>query len=340
VRALIALAILGLAGAGAQQGDTGQNPAAQKVRDHLRNISATSREELLRDVAALAQGGLDAGNTDLAKLVDDLLHSLAGKTPAVALAGNVEGDLETVLHPGGGSARQTRGAASDFVSQLKACGVESTQAELVGADLRRFLPVSQASDVSDAPAHQFRFALPAAPKYDKFVLVEDFETGSDIFRTWYQPGWSTGIVATYDSQNKGSGTYGLTISNNQTPDKISSMAKIPKPYQNIEGMNALRMWIKPYEMDGTKGSVSTGFIDGSKEIWQVDLPDMLSGTEPYILQVRLADFRRVLRRNNGRIDLENQDFAFWMSGTYKFTVDDIMFVHDPSVPEFVPITIQ
>ena len=41
MRAWIALAILGVAGAGAQQGETGQNPAAQKVRDHLRNISAT-----------------------------------------------------------------------------------------------------------------------------------------------------------------------------------------------------------------------------------------------------------------------------------------------------------
>jgi hypothetical protein len=32
----------------------------------------------------------------------------------------------------------------------------------------------------------------------------------------------------------------------------------------------------------------------------------------------------------------NHDFAFWMTGTYKFTVDDIMFVHDLSLPEFVP----
>ena len=70
-------------------------------------------------------------------------------------------------------------------------------------------------------------------------------------------------------------------------------------------MNALRMWIKPHGMDDAQGSVSTGFIDGSKEIWQMDLPGMLSGTEPYILQIRLADFRRVLRRTNGIIDLEN-----------------------------------
>jgi hypothetical protein len=61
---------------------------------------------------------------------------------------------------------------------------------------------------------------------------------------------------------------------------------------------------------------------------------MVSGTQPYILQVRLADFQRVLRRNNGKIDLENKDFAIWMTGPYKFTVDDIMFVHDPALPEF------
>jgi len=101
-------------------------------------------------------------------------------------------------------------------------------------------------------------------------------------------------------------------------------------------MNTLRMWIQPYGMDSKLGSVSTGFIDGSKEIWQADVPGLLAGTEPYVLQIRLADFRRVLRRNNGIIDLENQDFAFWMSGTFKFTVDDIMFVHDPSIPAFAP----
>jgi hypothetical protein len=130
------------------------------------------------------------------------------------------------------------------------------------------------------------------------------------------------------------------ISNSGPITKISGMAKIPHPFQNIEGMNALRMWVKPYGMDGTKGSLATGFIDGSGEIWQVDVPDAIAGTEPYILQIRLEDFRRVLRRNNGRIDLENQDFAIWMAGEYKFTLDDVMFVHDPAVPEFRPERIQ
>jgi endoglucanase len=166
-------------------------------------------------------------------------------------------------------------------------------------------PAAPAAARVDAPAHQFRFALSAVPQYDRFVLVEDFESGTDMFRTWYLPKWSTGLVATYDAEHKSSGKYGLTISNTGPLEKISSMAKIPAPYQEIHGMNALRMWIKPYGMDDAKGSVSTGFIDGSKEIWQMDLPGMLSGTEPYILQIRLADFRRVLRRTNGIIDLEN-----------------------------------
>lgn len=104
-------------------------------------------------------------------------------------------------------------------------------------------------------------------------------------------------------------------------------------------MNALRMSIQPYGLDA-KGSVLTGFIDGSKGIWRMDLPGMLAATEPHILQIRLADFRRVPRRNDGIIDIENQDFASWMSGTFGITVDDIMFVHDPSIPEFVPRIIR
>jgi len=112
------------------------------------------------------------------------------------------------------------------------------------------------------------------------------------------------------------------------------MAKFPRPHQDLSGCNALRLWFKPYGLKDSEGTVSMGFIDGSEEIWQVDLPEVLSGTEPCVIQVRLADFRRVLRRNNGRIDLENRDFCFWMTGTYKFTVDDILFVHDPALPEF------
>ena len=164
--------------------------------------------------------------------------------------------------------------------------------------------------------------------------MEDFESGTDIFKTWYQPYWSTGIVTTFDSQQYGGGKRGLTIANTGPTTKRSSMAKYPRPNQDLSGCNALRLWFKPYGLKDSEGTVSMGFIDGSEEIWQVDLPEVLSGTEPCVIQVRLADFRRVLRKNNGRIDLENRDFCFWMTGTYRFTVDDIMFVHDPAVPEF------
>jgi hypothetical protein len=186
----------------------------------------------------------------------------------------------------------------------------------------------------DGPRNRFRYAPSEAPKFDKAVLVEDFESGTDIFKTWYQPYWSTGIVATFDSQHKSGGNRGLTIANTGPTTKRSSIAKFPRAHQDLAGCNALRLWFKPYGMNDSEGTVSMGFIEGSSEIWQVDLPEVLAGTEPCVIQVRLADFRRVLRRNNGRIDLENRDFCFWMTGTYKFTVDDILFVHDPAVPEF------
>jgi hypothetical protein len=34
--------------------------------------------------------------------------------------------------------------------------------------------------------------------------------------------------------------------------------------------------------------------------------------------------------------MENQDFAIWMAGDYKFTLHDIRFVHDTALPEFKP----
>lgn len=54
--------------------------------------------------------------------------------------------------------------------------------------------------------------------------------------------------------------------------------------------------------------------------------------QPKVVQLRLADYRRTLRRNNGVIDPECQTFALWMSGSYHFTIDDIRFVHDPEIP--------
>gem|GEM_PF-5213441 len=308
---------------------------AQKVCDHLQNLAAVSKEELARDIAVLAPGGqLKADDQVLARFVEGLVQSLSGKKVSAGNAAVLAGDLEQTLNPGQGSVRQTQGAVRNFAHTLKLADADHAQADKVGADLTVLAKVPKDPGPFDEPRHPFRFALSEAPKYDKAVLVEDFESGTDIFKTWYQPYWSTGIVATFDSQHKSGGNRGLTISNTGPTTKRSSMAKFPRPHQDLSGCNALRLWFKPYGLKDSEGTVSMGFIDGSEEIWQVDLPEVLSGTEPCVIQVRLADFRRVLRRNNGRIDLENRDFCFWMTGTYKFTVDDILFVHDPALPEF------
>ncbi|MBM3880388.1 MAG: hypothetical protein FJ387_11840 [Verrucomicrobia bacterium] len=307
----------------------------QKVCDHLQNLTAVSKEELARDIAALAPGGLlKADDRYLATFIQDLVQSLSGKELSDGNAAILAGNLEEVLNPGQGSVRQSQGAVRNFAHTLKLSQVDHARADKVGADLTVLAKVPTDPGPFDGPRHPFRFALSEAPRYDKAVLVEDFEVGTDIFKTWYQPYWSTGIVATFDSQHKSGGNRGLTIANTGPTTKRRSMAKFPRPNQDLSGCNALRLWFKPYGLKDSEGTISMGFIDGSEEIWQVDLPEMLSGTEPCVIQVRLADFQRVLRTNNGRIDLENRDFCFWMTGTYKFTVDDILFVHDPAVPEF------
>ncbi|MBM3824924.1 MAG: DUF1593 domain-containing protein, partial [Verrucomicrobia bacterium] len=310
-------------------------PETQKLCDHLQNLAAVSKEELARDIAPLAPGGqLKADDQDLARFVLDLVQCLSGKKVSAGNAAVLAGDLEQTLNPGQGSVRQTQGAVRNFAHTLKLAEADHAQADKVGADLTVLAKVPTDPGPFDGPRHPFRFALSEAPRYGKAVLVEDFESGTDIFKTWYQPYWSTGIVATFDSQHKSGGNRGLTISNTGPTTKRSSMAKFPRPHQDLSGCNALRLWFKPHGLKDSEGTVSMGFIDGSGEIWQVDLPEVLSGTEPCVIQVRLGDFRRVLRRNNGRIDLENRDFCFWMTGTYKFTVDDILFVHDPALPEF------
>lgn len=307
----------------------------KKVSDDFRSLTAITKENLARDIAALAPGGqLKADDKNLATFIQDLVQSLSATELSDGNAAILAGNLEEVLNSGQGSVRQTQGAVRNFAHTLKLAEVDHAQADKVGADLTVLAKVPTDPGPFDGPRHPFRFALSEAPRYDKAVLVEDFESGTDIFKTWYQPYWSTGIVATFDSQHKSGGNRGLTISNTGPTTKRSSMAKFPRPHQDLAGCNALRLWFKPYGLKDSEGTVSMGFIDGSSEIWQVDLPEVLSGTGPCVIQVRLADFRRVLRRNNGRIDLENRDFCFWMTGTYKFTVDDILFVHDPAIPDF------
>jgi hypothetical protein len=316
------------------------NDAMQKVQADLAVISAATEDDLVRDLAALSPSGLERYDRELKQLAHDLRQSMAGMTLRPDLAWILAGNLEQALNPGRASIKQTQIAVSDFAHMLKVGGMDHGQADAIRASLARLVPQMSSPGVPDVPAHRFRYPLSEAPRYDRYVMVEDFEPGGNIWDTWYYPYWSEGIVAEFDPLNNCTGKYGLTISNTGPADKRSGMAKIPKPYQNIEGMNALRMWFKPNGQAPELGTFSTGLIDGSDEIWQVDVPEVFTGTEPYILQIRLADITRILRRNNRQLDLENRDFCFWFTGEYRFTVDDIMFVHDPDLPEFMPTPIQ
>lgn len=334
--AAVPVVVLGLA-AGVPLGSRAA-PAAtpgERLQDAIEHGAGASEEDLARTLSALTDGQLPA--TALRKLAGDLRQALAAHPVTdPTLVNWLRGDLTLVLRPPNDSARQIAGAINDLGSALKRVPAEPAAIAAVQADLRALVPPRLAVDRPDVPAHRYRYPLREAPRYDRSVPVEDFESGSDLWKTWYQPKWSTGIVAVFDPVAKAGGKFGLTISNTGPTSKASSLAKIPRPFQDLKGMNALRMWVRPYGMDPARGWGSTGFIDGSNEIWQADIPDMLTGTEPYVLEVRLADFKRVLRRNNGVIDLENRDVCFWNHGDWKITVDDIMFVHDPALPDFDP----
>lgn len=328
--------------------DSGQvvgiRPELQKMREHFKNLPTVSKDQLARDIAALPPGGFKGSPGDLMDFVENLVQSLSGKAVPDYNALWLAGDLDQALNPRKGSVRDVRSGVGDFAHGLRNLGVEFSRSEEVEKDLRKLTPMVDMEPEPDAPAHKFRYALAEAPKYDRSVLVEDFESGFELYaappgrsrdaKFWYTPYWSKDTVATLDSRNKSGGKYGMTVSNTGPMTKRSGIAKFSKPNQNIKGCNALRMWVKPLAAGGAQGAVTIGFIDGSDEIWQLDIPDLLSGAEAYILQVRLEDFRRVVRRNNGKIDLENHDFAIWMRGPYKFALDDVMFVHDPAVPEF------
>lgn len=319
-------------------------PELQKVREHFQDLSAVSREILARDIAALPPGGFKGDPKDLMAFVENLVRNLTGKTVPDYNALWLAGDLDQALNPRPGSVRDVRSGVGDFAHGLRNLGVEFSRSVEVENHLRKLTPSVDGEPEPDAPKHKFRYALTEPPKYDHSVLVEDFESGFELYaappgksrdaKFWYTPYWSKDTITTLDSRNKSGGKYGLNVANTGPMTKRSGIAKFPKPNQNIQGCNALRMWIQPQAAGGAQGAVTIGFIDGSDEIWQLDIPGFLSGAEPYILQVRLEDFRRVVRRNNGKIDLENHDFALWMQGAYKFAIDDIMFVHDPALPDF------
>ena len=311
------------------------------IRHDLEAIAAVAPEQFARDIRALALADLPLAEPALEKFSRDLLAGLGGRPVADAFVVNwLAGDLDLIFHAAPG--RQVGGPIDDFGSALRKAGVEPGLVATILADVRAVVPQLLGEEKQVGPEHKYRYKLSEAPKYDRSVLVEDFELDGEIWKTWYQPGWSTGIVAKVQTEYKAAGTRGLTLSHTGPAKKYTSVAKIPNPYQSLEGMNALRMWIHPHssgKTDEDRAGPTTGFIDGSGEIWQMGVPDLAEGTEPYILEIRLADFKYILRRNNGIIDLENQDFAFWIGGTYSFSVDDIRFVHDPAIPDFVPAVV-
>lgn len=57
--------------------------------------------------------------------------------------------------------------------------------------------------------------------------------------------------------------------------------------------------------------------------------------DPYILQIPFAQFNRVFRPQDRVFDSEIcTEWGFWIWGPCKFSVDDIMFVHGPALPDF------
>jgi hypothetical protein len=313
--------------------------AREDLRRNLQDPAGSS-EALQSALARLAAPELRLRGEPLAKFAGALRAALAGH-PVDAFALNwLVGDLDQALNPGPEGKTQIGGAVSDFSSALKKVHADPTAIAAVDSALRALVPIPAAPSKPEGPAHRYLFPIAEAPPYDRSIVVEDFETDGELWKTWYQPSWSTGVRAEIQTEHKATGARGLTLSHTGPSNKYTSVAKIPRPPHSIAGMNAIRMWIHPHaagtKATGDEGGVTTGIIDGTDEIWQMNLPELFTHDEPMILEVRLADFKKTLRRNNGVIDLENRDFCFWMKGTYRFSVDDIRFVHDPTIPEFNP----
>lgn len=308
-------------------------PAVRRLRDILRGARAASDGEAAQAIAALAKGRLNEGEARVQAFAGGLRAALAGLQVDPEVAANLACDVATALDPRGGSIRQTRGAVSDFSSQSEKAGVSQAVASGLAQLLAQLAPAQDATQDQDAPLHPFLFPVAEAPAYDRSVLVEDGEGAGDVYARWYQAPWSSRIEAAFDTAHKFSGASGITMSNTQEKEVGSGTAKIAVPPTDLRGMNAIRFWLQPHAAQGT-GSLTIGFLESSGELWQMDLPEVFRGSSPRIVQVRLSDFRRVLRRNNHRMDSPALRFALWMKGSYHFTIDDVRFVHDPTVPEF------
>ncbi|MFN7936956.1 MAG: Gfo/Idh/MocA family oxidoreductase [Bryobacteraceae bacterium] len=308
-------------------------PPVRRLRDVLRGAVPAADAVFAQSIAALAKGRLDAGDARLQEFANELRSSLAGLKLDPEVASNLACDVATAVDPRGGSIRQTRGAVSDFSSQIQKGGVTTAAAARLAKLLEQLAPEQDPAKDLDSPLHPYLFPVTEAPAYDQSVLVEDGEGAGDFYARWYQAPWSSRIEAIFDSGHKFSGRSGITLANTQERDVASGTAKIAAPPLDLRGMNAIRFWFQPHAPYG-QGSLTIGFLEASGELWQVDLPEVLAGGSPRIVQVRLSDFRRVLRRNNHRIDTPVLRFALWMKGSYRFTIDDIRFVHDPAVPGF------
>ncbi|MDX2021441.1 MAG: hypothetical protein SF187_14460 [Deltaproteobacteria bacterium] len=311
--------------------------ATTALRLVFQNVSAHSEKQIVAAVLAIAEDRKDLREPAVAAFARTISKLLRGKRvdePGLVLW--LAGDVDQVINPKDLDQGQIKGAVNDFGSALRKVGVPEAQLEVGRRALLTLAPPGlQARKAADG---QHSYRLKVAPAFDDSVPIEDFENVSNIFSRWYQPVWSVGVTPSVQTERKSAGAQGLTIRRKGTLDSYNGFATVLKPARDISGMNALRMWVWPNPLanPGEEGRVSVGFIDGSDEIWQMEIPDFLAGTEPYFLQVPLQDFSKTLRRNNGVIDPEIHNVGLWMSGTYEFSIDDIRFVHDAKLPEFHP----
>lgn len=185
--------------------------------------------------------------------------------------------------------------------------------------------------------NSFRYPISRDPAFDRRVVIDDGETGDFWSTGWYQAPWGRKVSGSYDPVNRYKGNFGITLIMPGSAGDRSSVGFLARTAQSLRGMNALRMWVKP---DGTGNRVSLGIQDFTNELWWITLPHMLSGTEPYILEVPLVELTKcqVIRRNNGVMDLDQfVSFFFWQEGGYSFSFDELAIVHDPALPEFDPL---
>lgn len=168
------------------------------------------------------------------------------------------------------------------------------------------------------------------PPCTRHFVLEDLENTTDdkLHKKWYQ--WGE-LSYWLDSENGNSGTYGVT---HRIGTVNTSWFSFPPalPEFSCSGMNAWRMWVKP----DVSGRFATFFIqDGSHEVYCWLLPDLLAGTEPYILEVPFANYSYIFRENNRVFDAEGCcEFGYWITGPCTFSLDDVMLVYNPELSDY------